>query len=83
MGQSLNLAQYVQKRTGVPLGHKHSLRNMLARSLAGGQFTCRVLEALEPNLGIWTRALGFSAASRCRAFSVSHRADFCGKRLPA
>ncbi|MFD2167001.1 acyltransferase [Thalassotalea euphylliae] len=33
-----SLAQYVKKRNGVPLGAKHSLRNMLTRALGAGSF---------------------------------------------
>jgi len=35
---SLTLAQYVRRRTGVPLGHSDSLRNMLYRSLGASSF---------------------------------------------
>jgi len=34
----ITLAQYVKKRTGVPLGHKDSMRNMLSRSLGASSF---------------------------------------------
>ena len=33
------MAQYVRRRNGVPLGHKHSLRNMLDRSLGASSLT--------------------------------------------
>ena len=36
--QRITLAQYVHRRNGVPLGHPHSLRNMLHRSLGAGSF---------------------------------------------
>lgn len=36
--QGLTLIQYVHRRTGVPLGHSDSLRNMLYRSLGAGSF---------------------------------------------
>ena len=36
--RSLTLAQYVRRRTGVPLGHSDSLRNMLHRSLGASSF---------------------------------------------
>lgn len=38
MQSSLSLSQYVKKRTGVPLGAKHSMRNMLSRSLGAQSF---------------------------------------------
>ena len=38
MSAAISLAQYVKKRTGVPLGHKDSLRNMLTRSLGASSF---------------------------------------------
>lgn len=36
--QGLTLAQYVELRNGVPLGHSDSLRNMLSRSFGAGSF---------------------------------------------
>ena len=36
--QGLTLAQYVERRNGVPLGHSDSLRNMLSRSFGAGSF---------------------------------------------
>lgn len=36
--RKLTLAQYVQRRNGVPFGHAGSLRNMLYRSLGAGTF---------------------------------------------
>lgn len=38
MADHISLAQYVHKRTGVPLGHKDSMRNMLTRSLGASSF---------------------------------------------
>lgn len=38
MKRSLTLSRYVKKRTGVPLGASHSMRNMLSRSLGAGSF---------------------------------------------
>jgi hypothetical protein len=38
MQSSLSLLQYVKKRTGVPLGANHSMRNMLSRSLGAKSF---------------------------------------------
>lgn len=35
---STTLSQYIQLRNGVPLGHPHSLRNILQRSLGAGSF---------------------------------------------
>lgn len=36
MPRSLTLRQYVRRRNGVPLGHRGSMRNMLARSFGAG-----------------------------------------------
>lgn len=36
MPKSLTLRQYVRRRNGVPLGHRDSMRNMLARSFGAG-----------------------------------------------
>ncbi len=36
--QQLTLAEFVEQRNGVPLGHANSLRNMLSRSLGAGSF---------------------------------------------
>lgn len=36
--QGMTLAEYVQHRNGVPLGHADSLKNMLYRSLGAGTF---------------------------------------------
>lgn len=38
MPNTVSLAQYVRKRNGVALGAKHSMRNMLSRSLGAGSF---------------------------------------------
>lgn len=38
MHSSLSLSQYVKKRNGVPLGAKHSIRNMLSRSFGAKSF---------------------------------------------
>ncbi|MGI2259220.1 acyltransferase [Shewanella sp. GXUN23E] len=38
MRHSLTLAQYVKKRTGVPLGAKGSMQAMLTKSLGAGSF---------------------------------------------
>lgn len=35
----MNLADYVKKRNGVPLGASNSLRNMMVRSLGAGKFS--------------------------------------------
>ncbi|UWX54598.1 hypothetical protein NYZ99_17235 [Maribacter litopenaei] len=35
----MNLSSYIEKRNGVPLGHKDSLKNMLTRSLGAGKFS--------------------------------------------
>ncbi|WP_289030039.1 acyltransferase [uncultured Paraglaciecola sp.] len=38
MQSSISLSKYVKKRTGVPLGASHSMRNMLSRSLGAKSF---------------------------------------------
>ena len=38
MSAAITLTQYVKKCTGVPIGHKDSLRNMLTRSLGASSF---------------------------------------------
>ena len=35
---AITLSQYVKRRTGVPLGSKHSMRNMLYRALGAKSF---------------------------------------------
>lgn len=35
----MNLAEYVRRRNGVPMGANHSLRNMLSRSFGAGKFS--------------------------------------------
>ncbi len=50
----VTLAQYVQRRNGVPLGAPNSLRNMLVRSLGAGSFA-KFWRYWNP---IWGYALG-------------------------
>ncbi len=38
MPKTLTLAQFIKKRNGVPLGDRHSMRNMLSRSLGARSF---------------------------------------------
>lgn len=53
-GQSLTLAQYVERRNGVPLGDSNSLRNMLQRSFGAASFA-RFWQYWNP---IWGYGLG-------------------------
>lgn len=53
-GRSLTLAQYVERRNGVPLGDSKSLRNMLHRSFGAASFA-RFWQYWNP---IWGYGLG-------------------------
>ncbi len=82
MPRDLSLADYVQRRNGVALGARRSMRNMLWRSLGAGSFA-KFWHYWNP---IWGLLLGQSCSktfNRYHAGLAGIAANFCREWLTA